>query len=158
MKRLPFKHVAVFLQNIFLLFCESVNFSVIEPYGPSNKAGNIWPGALWSSRERGWRFFASSSNPLFYRLTWPQSTRTCSTRPLIRGDTSYKLPSHEKISASIWSETELNVSTFPPSVCMAYLFKEGLHLELRLRVLVHEIVTVQLLYILVEIKKLESML
>ena len=79
-------------------------------------------------------------------------------RPLIRGDTSHKLSSLERISASIWSETELNVNTFSPSVCMAYLFKEGLHLKLRLRVLVHEIVTVQLLYILVEIKKLESML
>ena len=40
---------------------------------------------------------------------------------------------------------------------MFYLFKERFHTKLCLRVLVHEIVFVQLLHIQVEIRKLESM-
>ena len=49
-------------------------------------------------------------------LTSPQSNRPRmtspqSTRPLIQGDVSHKLPVHGRISASIWSETELNVNT-----------------------------------------------
>ena len=100
-------------QNFFLVFYESVHISVVEPCGPSNRAGSTWRGASRSSRERDWHFSASSSIP---RLTSPQSTRPRltspqSTRPLIQGDASYKLPLHGRISASIWSETELNVNT-----------------------------------------------
>ena len=108
-------------KNKILAFCESGHISVIEPYGPSNRAGSIWQGALWSSQEQDWRFVASSSN----RLTWPQSIRTCSTRPPIPGDIFHKLPSRERISANIWSETEFHFNAFSPNCLSALPSQRG---------------------------------